>query len=1031
VLSCSNDTGSEAIAHAAQAVESGNLVANGSFDQVLSPWWAYGGSGDARLESGRLCLDVPAGTTNKWDVAVGQLNVLLQQGMTYKFKFTASATAPEGQEVGIRALVNEPADPYGEFSTNSSTLGADARTFEYTFTMGSTTQVPQVDFQMGGAAFDWTFCLDDVSIEENLAENVVNGNFDSGMSPWWSYGMQAESLSSGAYCATAPASANIWDAGLGQSLNIETGVSYALSFWASGDGQNRIHAALQNPTSYAEYGSLDFTPTTAGGTFSTIFTASETIQGASLIFQAAASSAWNSCIDNVSLMGGAAKPVYKPNTGPRVRVNQVAYVPAGPKIVTLVTTSTTALPWQLLDANGSQVLAGSTIPFGADASSGLNTHTIDFSGVTTTGQGYKLVADGETSFPFAIGTDSYEALRADSMRFYYTQRSGEPIQSAIAGAAYARAAGHISSPGSGDINQGDKNVPCQPADDSLLTYGEVWTCDYTLDVVGGWYDAGDQGKYVVNGGIALYQLLNTFERTKVAPSADLGALGDGTLHVPEAGNGIPDILDEARVELKFMLSMRVPEGKPLAAMVHHKVHDNGWTALPTAPNMDPMTRWLHRPSTAATLNFVATAAQAARIYARYDAAFSRELLTAARASWKAALSNPNLYAPIEDGNSGGGAYQDNDATDEFYWAAAELYITTGEREYRDYVLASPHHTESVFTPNGFSWGSVAALGRLDLATIPNRLPGRDQVIASVIDGAKTYLADQKQNAFGQPYRQTDGGYVWGSNGQVLNNLVVLGTAYDLTGDESFRRGVLEGIDYIFGRNALNISYVTGYGTVYSQNEHSRMYAHELDPSLPHPPLGTISGGPNSYASTWDPTAQQLFGSQGCAPQFCYVDEIMSWSTNEITINWNSPLVWVGSFIADQDNADAPPFATCEVDYDVLSDCRDGHFDAQIRVTNTGSQPINDWQLVWSFIGDQSIVSASGMSASQTGAMVSLAPIRPKVSLKPGKTVPISITGRTGKLTNPEPATFFLNGVACETKEHRCRRDRSMHCSCGR
>jgi endoglucanase len=1025
-LGCSSKIDREPIARAAQAIGTGNLVLNGSFDQDLSSWWWYGGSAEATLDNGRLCLPVPGGTTNKWDVAVAQSNIQLQVGMSYKFRFTASATASGGQEVGIRALVNEPADPYGEFSTNNPTLGPDARTFEYTFTMGSTTQVPQVDFQVGGATFDWTFCLDDVAIEENLAENVVNGNFDSGTTdPWWNYGgVQDVSVATGAYCATGPATTNIYDAGVGQSLDIQAGVSYAFSFWASGDGNDRIHAIVQYPADpWTEYVAIDAIPSPAGDTYQATFTAPATVTGANLIFQVGAPAAWSFCVDKVSLLGGVAAPVYQPNTGPRVRVNQVAYLPGGPKVATLVTKTTNPLPWQLLDGAGTLVIGGSTVPFGSDASSALNLHNIDFSGVTTRGQGYTLVADGETSYPFAIGPESYEALRVDSVRVFYTQRSGEPIDGAIAGAAYARAAGHISSPGSGDINQGDRNVPCQPADDSLPIYGDPWTCDYTLDVVGGWYDAGDHGKYVVNGGIAVYQLLNAFERTKVAPSADLGALGDSTLRVPEAGNGIPDLLDEARVELEFFLSMRVPEGKPLAGMLHHKVHDNAWTGLPLAPDKDPMLRWLHRPSTAATLNFVATAAQGARIYARYDAPFAHRLLATARSSWRAALANPNLYAPAADGSSGGGSYDDSDATDEFYWAAAELYLTTGEREYRDFVLTSPHHTANVFPPDGLYWGSVAALGRMDLATIPNSLPGRDQVIASVVAGANGYLADQAQNAFGQPYRPATGGYVWGSNSQVLNNLVVLGTAYDLTADEGYRQGVLEGFDYLFGRNALNISYVTGYGTVFSQNQHSRLYAHELDPALPHPPQGTICGGPNSYPGTWDPTAQQLFGSRGCAPQFCYVDEIMSWSTNELAINWSSPLVWVASFIADQENADAAPFAACEVDYDVLSSRPDGHFNAQVRITNTGSQPISDWQLVWAFIGDQSVVSAGSVNASQTGATVTLGPASAKLTLRPGRTVPINIIGHRGRLANPEPATFFLNGVACETKEHRCRRHR--------
>ena len=141
-------------------------------------------------------------------------------------------------------------------------------------------------------------------------------------------------------------------------------------------------------------------------------------------------------------------------------------------------------------------------------------------------------------------------------------------------------------------NLGDDAVPCQPAEVSLPIYGEPWTCDYTLDVVGGWYDAGDHGKYVVNGGISVYQLLNTYERplTTGARSADPGALDDGTLAVPERGNGVPDMLDEARWELEWMLTMQVPAGEPLAGMVHHKIHDNAWTGLPLDPAADPMPR---------------------------------------------------------------------------------------------------------------------------------------------------------------------------------------------------------------------------------------------------------------------------------------------------------------------------------------------------------------------------------------------------------------------------------------------------------
>jgi endoglucanase len=340
--------------------------------------------------------------------------------------------------------------------------------------------------------------------------------------------------------------------------------------------------------------------------------------------------------------------------------------------------------------------------------------------------------------------------------------------------------------------------------------------------------------------------------------------------------------------------MQVPEGEAMAGMVHHKVHDDAWTKAPMLPSQDPMKRELHPPSTAATLNLAATAAQAARVFAQYDPAFAAKCLAAAKTAWAAALAHPAIYATDADG-TGGGAYSDSDVSDEFYWAAAELYLTTGQKPFADYVLASPHHKTEAWRERGFDWGQVAMLGRLDLASVPNALPDRDEVRHSVVDGAEKYLATLKAHPYGLPYAPADNKYDWGSNSLVLNNMVVTATAFDITGDEKYRDGVLQGMDYILGRNALNRSYVTGYGLQSPHNQHSRWYAHQLDATLPHPPVGTLAGGPNSGLQ--DEVAKAKL--DGCRPQLCYLDDEQSWSTNELTINWNSSLAWISSFIADQ------------------------------------------------------------------------------------------------------------------------------------
>ncbi|WP_268760887.1 glycoside hydrolase family 9 protein [Cellulomonas sp. Leaf395] len=137
-----------------------------------------------------------------------------------------------------------------------------------------------------------------------------------------------------------------------------------------------------------------------------------------------------------------------------------------------------------------------------------------------------------------------------------------------------------------------------------------------------------------------------------------------------------------------------------------------------------------------------------------------------------------------------------------------------------------------------------------------------------------------------------GRYDWGSNGLLLNNLAVLAAAHEITGDAAYRDAVLSGVDYLFGRNALGVSYVTGYGTRDVRNQHSRWYAHQLDATLPHPPRGTVSGGPNSDCP--DPVSAALVGSP---PQCCFVDDIGAYGVNEMTINWNSALAWVAANLA--------------------------------------------------------------------------------------------------------------------------------------
>lgn len=170
--------------------------------------------------------------------------------------------------------------------------------------------------------------------------------------------------------------------------------------------------------------------------------------------------------------------------------------------------------------------------------------------------------------------------------------------------------------------------------------------------------------------------MNEYER-------NLNAFDDGSLSIPENDNGVPDILDEARWKLEFILAMQVPAGQPQAGMAHHRMHDRTWEPMPMIPptevnndndhESEEEGRYLYPPTTAATLNLAATAAQCACIWESIDSEFSARCLTAAETAWEAALANPNVLAGPVPGD-GGGDYGDDTVGDEFYWAACRQML---------------------------------------------------------------------------------------------------------------------------------------------------------------------------------------------------------------------------------------------------------------------------------------------------------------------------------------------------------------------
>ncbi|MDX2055647.1 MAG: glycoside hydrolase family 9 protein [Polyangiaceae bacterium] len=729
-----------------------------------------------------------------------------------------------------------------------------------------------------------------LSPQNNL---LKNSTFEDGTSLPWTTSFSAPatgeaSVKEGALCLNVvEVGKNPWDAQVRhREMILEKGHAYSVSFVARANRATKVRAkiGMAGPP-YAEYWTSTIDLTTAPRLFQGGFTmASDNDPTAELAFHVggnlAAGAPLELCVDDVSLSDPAftAKPREHEQAAALVRVNQVGYFPKREKLATLVSPASSSVDFSVVDADGAVVQTGKTKVFGLDRDSGEPLHIIDFSTLQKPGAGYRVRVGTEESPPFKIANDLYAELKYDALAYFYHNRSGIEIKLPfVKKAEWARPAGHLS----------DSKVSC--AKDA--------GCSYSLDVSGGWYDAGDHGKYVVNGGISVWTLLNLYERAhKLHQTA---AFHDGKLSIPENSNQVPDLLDEARFELEFFMKMQVPEGNPLSGMVHHKIHDEAWTALGMAPHESQMKRYLRPVSTAATLNTAATLAQAARLYGPFDKDFAAKCLKAAERAWRAAEAHPDMIAPASD-SSGGGAYDDPQVSDDFYWAAAELFITTGNAVYRDFLVRSPHHKS--FTMNAGSalssmnWARTDTLGKLSLLTAESTLSQAERTALEIqlTTAAEEYLATAKKQGYGLPFQGGSGGrFPWGSNSFVLNNLIILGAAYDLSHDQRFLAATITGMDYLLGRNPMSLSYVTGYGEHAVENPHHRFWSHQVNAKYPMAPPGAISGGPNSGLE--DPYVKAA-GLKGCAPEKCYVDNIEAWSVNEITINWNAPLAWVTAFL---------------------------------------------------------------------------------------------------------------------------------------
>ncbi|HYP91119.1 MAG TPA: glycoside hydrolase family 9 protein, partial [Polyangiaceae bacterium] len=467
-----------------------------------------------------------------------------------------------------------------------------------------------------------------------------------------------------------------------------------------------------------------------------------------------------------------------------LRVNQLGYLTKSVKRAVLADNSATV--FSLLDDEGNSVYDGAFSAAALWAPSGESAKLADFSDFVTPGK-YRIAAGSAVSEPFSIGGNVFDDVSRALIKAYYFNRASTALTPTFAG-VYARAAGH---PDTAVLVHASAASPDRPAGS-------------TISLPKGWYDAGDYGKYVVNASVATVTLLEAYEHYP----ARLGALRTS---IPESSSALPDILGEARYNLDWLLAMQ----DPYDGGVYNEVVTQSFAPF-VMPANDTAPRYVVGKTTSAALDFAAVMAHAARVYAPYDRDFSCAAMGAAVRAYSWAKAHTNVIFKLPSDFSAGG-YDSTElgATNydpEFYWAATELYASSGDEQYLGAIAAKT--PASLRLPG---WGTVEAFGALAVLDHAASFPKatRDATKAAWLTLADGVVSGTEASAFHVPITF----FPWSSNSIAANLGLVALVAHELDGDSSYLDAAVDAADYILGRNGVGVSMVSGFGDVSPQHLH--------------------------------------------------------------------------------------------------------------------------------------------------------------------------------------------------------------------
>ncbi|NEZ64689.1 glycosyl hydrolase family 5 [Leptolyngbyaceae cyanobacterium CCMR0082] len=536
-----------------------------------------------------------------------------------------------------------------------------------------------------------------------------------------------------------------------------------------------------------------------------------------------------------------------PDSSVKVLLNQVGYYPQWLKVA-FISSPLKGTPIQLINLDNQQVVElDLSEPVQSERLSGDVLQPVDFSHIQQPGK-YIVRAGSAESAPFSISDNAYQTTLISLLRSYYLQRCGVILDDPITGLYHA---------------------PCHLHDHNLAHADTLHQVNDKINATGGWHDAGDYGKYVATTATTVARILSLYEQH---PSL----FWDGQLTIPESGNGIPDVLDEMKFGLDWMLRMQRSDGA-----VYRKLSGSEWP-IGMAPDEDAQTRYIYGISTPETGKLAGAMAMAARVFESFDVNLADQYQASADLAWQYLEGQPTMQVDWYEGDdSGSGKYLASDIDreeslktdlDDRFWAAVELYISTGNKKYQQYL--ETHLLEITYTL--FEWKDLSPLALVDYR-LQKRQPSSSELNAIIDQKLLTKADEILTRVENNGYRLANHRFIWGSNKLAAEEGITLAYAYQISQEQRYQYAALDQLHFLLGRNPFNQTFVTGVGANPVRHV-NHLFARAKGLLIP----GLVVGGPNSDAQ--DNIAPKGLGI------LSYLDDEKSYATNEYAIDYNASLI---------------------------------------------------------------------------------------------------------------------------------------------